>query len=86
MASPGTGNHNAAPVRLTEALLTVVMVSVAVTLPFAASVPEGAPTEHVGGVATDPRIAQFRLTVPLDPVEATVTVDIPLLPRLIVLG
>src|SRR5579864_1524891 len=85
-AKPGTGNHSATPVRLAEPVLTVVMVSVAVTLPLAASVPEGAPTEQVGGVAAVPRMAQLRLTVPLDPVELTVTVDIPLLPRLIVLG
>src|SRR5215469_16413860 len=76
-ASHGTGNQSPTPVKLADPVLTVVMVSVAVTLPFAASVPDGAPTEQVGGLATDPRMAQFRLTVPLDPVEVTVTVDVP---------
>jgi len=85
-ARPGIGNHNAAPVRLADPVFTVVTVRVEVTLPLAAKDPEVGLNEHVGGVAAVEVIVQPNCTVPEAPVEFTVTVAVPVLPRPIALG
>jgi len=77
------GSHKAVPpVRFAEPVLTVVMVRVEVTEPPAVKAPDGWPTEQVGGFAEE-LTEQPRFTVPDAPVEVMVTVDVPVLPRLI---
>jgi len=85
-AMPGMGNQRAAPpVRFAEPVLTVVMVSIEVTVPLADRAPDVGLSEQVGGFAEE-LTTQPRFTVPEAPVDVTVTVDVPVLPRLIELG
>jgi len=77
------GSHRAAPpVRFADPVLTVVMVRVEVTVPLAVKLPEVGLSEQVGGLAAE-LTKQPRFTVPDAPEELTVTVDVPVLPRLI---
>jgi len=83
---PGSGNHRAAPpVRFAEPVLTVVTVRVDVTVPFAAKAPDAGFREHVGGFAEE-LTEHPKLTLPEAPEDVTVTVAVPVLPRLIAFG
>jgi hypothetical protein len=62
------------------------MVTMPVTLPPAASEPDGCCTEQAGGWAAELTMLQARFTVPEPVVELTVTVAVPELPRLMELG
>jgi hypothetical protein len=85
-AIPGRGNQSAAPpVRFAEPVLTVVMVRVDVTEPPAVKEPDGAPSEQVGGFVAE-LTEHARVTAPAAPVEATVTVEVPVPPRVIAFG
>ena len=84
-ANPGRGNHSAAPGALTEAAFAVVIVRVAVPVPPLVARFTGVVTEQVGALVVGVTL-QLRGTFPTNPVEVTVTVAVPVLPRLIVLG
>ena len=82
----GRGNHNAEPAKRTTAGFVVVIVRVAVPVaPLEARLTGDPVIEHVGapevGVTLQPKG-----TFPTNPVEVTVTVAVPVLPRLMVLG
>jgi len=84
--NPGRGNHNAETVARTTAGFVVVIVRVAggLLVPPLITV-TGDVTEHDGAPAVGVML-QLRGTSPAKPVEVTVTVAVPVLPRAMVLG
>ena len=84
--SPGRGSHSAEPLPRTTAGFVVVMVRVAVPVaPFEARLTGDPVIEHVGALVVGVML-QLRGTFPTNPVEVTVMVAVPVLPRAMVLG
>jgi hypothetical protein len=71
---------------LVDPVFDVVMVNVEVFESVAFARATGVVTAHVGGFAVAGVTLHPRFTLPTNPVEVTVTVEVPLLPLLIALG
>src|SRR5579883_2087070 len=83
----GKGSQRAEGRNGAAAVFTVLMVRVVVWgAPPPVMATEPAPSEQVGGVAAAVMMLHTRFAVPVAPVDETVTVEVPLEPRLTAAG